>query len=214
MLPVVEAFKEKFHLERLLIIADAGLLSNSNIELLLEKKYEFILGGKIKSESNSIKQQILTHHFKDRQSIVLRRDSHTRLIVNYSIKRAKKDASNRIRGINKLEKAIARGKLNKAHINNRGYNKYLRLEGEVHISIDYEKFKMDARWDGLKGYVTNSALNKEAIIENYRHLWQIEKAFRISKTDLRVRPVYHRLPGRISAHIIIAFAAYKSWNDS
>ena len=213
MLPVVEAFKEKFHLEQLLIIADAGLLSNSNMELLLEKKYEFILGGRLKNESNTIKERILGQEFRDGQSIVLQRDAHTRLIVNYAVSRAKKDASNRIRGINKLEKAIATGKLNKAHINNRGYNKYLPLEGEVTISIDYEKFRADGCWDGLKGYVTNSPLSKESIIENYKHLWQIEKAFRISKTDLRIRPVYHRLPGRISAHIIIAFAAYKLYKE-
>jgi transposase len=65
----------------------------------------------------------------------------------------------------------------------------------------------------LKGYVTNSKLSKEAIIENYKHLWQIEKAFRISKTDLRIRPIYHRIPGRISAHIIIAFTAYKLYKE-
>lgn len=213
MLPVVEAFKEKFHLEQLLIIADAGLLSNSNMELLLEKKYEFILGGRVKNEPNKIKELILAQQFLDGQSIVLQRDTHTRLIVNYSAGGAKKDVSNRIRGMNKLEKAMASGKLNKAHINNRGYNKYLRLEGEVHVSIDYEKFRQDTRWDGLKGYITNSPLPKESIIENYRHLWQIEKAFRISKTDLRIRPIYHRLPGRIAAHIIIAFAAYKLYKE-
>jgi transposase len=213
MLPVIEAFKEKFKLEQLLIIADAGLLSNSNIELLLEKKYEFILGGKIKTESNKIKSLILSHPFKDGESIVIQRDPQTKLIVNYSPGRAKKDLHNRIRGINKLEKAIVTGKLNKAHINNRGYNKYLRLEGDIQVFIDYEKFKADGRWDGLKGYLTNSPLNKEFIIENYKHLWQIEKAFRISKTDLRIRPIYHRLPGRISAHIVIAFTAYKLYKE-
>lgn len=213
MLPVVEAFREKFQLDRLLIIADAGLLSNSNVELLLEKKYEFILGGRIKTESNKIKKAILSHKFKDSQNLVIQRDEHTKLIVNYSASRASKDMHNRIRGINKLEKAVMSGKLNKANINNRGYNKYLRMDGEIHISIDYEKFKTDGQWDGLKGYLTNSVLTEEAIIDNYRHLWQIEKAFRISKTDLRIRPIYHRLPGRISAHLVIAFASYKLYKE-
>ena len=102
MLPVVEAFREKFQLDRLLIIADAGLLSNSNVELLLEKKYEFILGGRIKTESNKIKKAILSHKFKDSQNLVIQRDEHTKLIVNYSASRASKDMHNRIRGINKL----------------------------------------------------------------------------------------------------------------
>lgn len=213
MLPVVEAFRERFQLDRLLIIADAGLLSNSNVELLLEKKYEFILGGKIKTESNRIKKAILSHKFKDGQNLIIQRDGHTKLIVNYSANRASKDMHNRLRGINKLEKAVMSGKLNKANINNRGYNKYLRMDGEIRISIDYEKFKTDGQWDGLKGYLTNSTLTEKAIIDNYRHLWQIEKAFRISKTDLRIRPIYHRLPARISAHLVIAFASYKLYKE-
>lgn len=213
MLPVVEAFREKFQLDRLLIIADAGLLSNSNVELLLDKKYEFILGGKIKTESNKIKKAILSHKFKDSHNLVIKRDEHTKLIVNYSASRASKDMHNRVRGINKLEKAVLSGKLNKANINNRGYNKYLRMDGEIHISIDYEKFKTDGQWDGLKGYLTNSKLTEEAIIDNYRQLWQIEKAFRISKTDLRIRPIYHRLPRRISAHLVIAFSSYKLYKE-
>jgi transposase len=56
-------------------------------------------------------------------------------------------------------------------------------------------------------------MSQKQVIENYRHLWQIERAFRISKTDLRIRPVYHRLPRRIEAHIIIAFCAYKLYME-
>jgi transposase len=51
------------------------------------------------------------------------------------------------------------------------------------------------------------------VVENYSHLWQIEKAFRISKTDLRIRPVYHRIKGRILAHISICFAAYAVFKE-
>lgn len=213
MLPVVEAFRERYQLDKLVIIADAGLLSNKNIEDLLRKEYEFILGARIKNESEAIKQQILSHQLADGKSIVLKKNDHTRLVVSYSLSRAKKDIQNRQRGLKKLEKALKRGKLTKQHINNRGYNKYLRLQGDVKISIDYEKFNMDSRWDGLKGYITNSHLSKEEVINNYKHLWQIEKAFRISKTDIRIRPIYHRLPTRISAHITIAFCAYKLYKE-
>ena len=59
----------------------------------------------------------------------------------------------------------------------------------------------------------HTQLTKDAIIENYNHLWQIEKAFRISKTDLRIRPIYHRLKHRIEAHICIAFCAYKIYKE-
>jgi transposase len=105
------------------------------------------------------------------------------------------------------------GRLTKASINNRGYNKYLKLEGEINITIDRAKFESDSQWDGLKGYLTNTVLSKDEIIDNYNHLWKIEKAFRISKNDLRLRPIYHRLQPRIEAHICIAFVAYKVYKE-
>src|SRR3989344_2631698 len=103
---------------------------------------------------------------------------------------------------------MASGKLTKASITNRGYNKFLLLTGEVSVTIDEHRIVEDVRWDGLKGYVTNTALPREKIVEHYGHLWQIEKAFRISKSDLRVRPIFHRKRRRIEAHPCIAFAAY------
>lgn len=83
----------------------------------------------------------------------------------------------------------------------------------MNIEIDYEKFNQDKSWDGLKGYITNTKLNPNQIIENYKNLWQIEKAFRISKTDLRIRPIYHRLRNRIETHICIAFTAYSIYKE-
>lgn len=213
MIPVIESFKKKYSLEKLIIIADAGILSQKNIEELQRQGYEFILGGRIKNEPEKIKNKILSHQFTDGQSIVINRDENIRLIVAYSSSRAKKDRINRERGLKKLEKSLRSGKLNKQYINNRGYNKYLKIDGKVNIAIDYEKFEIDNCWDGLKGYITNSIVNKEQVIENYKYLWQIEKAFRISKTDLRVRPIYHRLPKRIIAHMTIAFCAYKLYKE-
>jgi transposase len=213
MLPVIDAFKIKYKIEKLVVIADAGLLSKDNIEQLENKQYEYILGARIKSESHTLQKQILALQLKNGESIALKKDEQSKLIITYSQARAKKDAANRKRGMEKLEKAVATGKLTKRSINNRGYNKYLKLQGEVTITIDKEKYKADAKWDGLKGYLTNSSLEKDVVIENYRHLWTIEKAFRISKTDLRIRPIYHRLKHRIEAHICIAFCAYKIYKE-
>lgn len=56
-------------------------------------------------------------------------------------------------------------------------------------------------------------LSKEDIIDNYRHLWKIEKTFRVSKTNLRIRPIFHRLHRRIEAHICLSFAAYKIYKE-
>lgn len=212
MLPVVDAFKKKYNLQQLIIVADSGLMSNNNIEELISKNYEFILGARIKNETKKIKEKILSLKLNNGESNIIEK-ADLSLIITYSDDRAKKDRYNREKGFKKLEKRIKSGKLNKTHISNRGYNKYLCLEGDVKISIDKEKFEQDARWDGLKGYITNANLSKDEVIANYQHLWQIERAFRISKTDLKVRPIYHRLQRRIEAHICLNFVAYKVYKE-
>jgi transposase len=213
MLPIAEAFKAKYQISKLVIVADAGLMSEKNISLLCENEYKFIIGARIKNENHFIQEQILSLRLEDNQSTELRKEESQRLIVGYSASRANKDAHNRNRGLTKLEKQLEKGKLSKKHINNKGYNKYLKLEGEIKISIDYQKFKADAKWDGLKGYITNTSLSKEKVIEQYKQLWNIEKTFRISKSDLRIRPVYHYRKRRIEAHICIAFAACKIYKE-
>lgn len=212
MLPVVERFRKKYNIAQLIIVADSGLLSKSNIDELRLKGHQFILGARIKSEAQPIRKKILGLSLKNGESQVINKGD-LRLVVTYSEDRAKKDRYNREKGVRKLEKQIQRGRLTKANINNRGYNKFLRLEGEITVSLDTEKLNLDSRWDGLKGYLTNANLNKEQIIENYRHLWEIEKAFRIAKSDLKIRPIYHRLQRRIEAHICISFTAYKIYKE-
>lgn len=213
MIPVIETFKEKYKLEKLIVVADAGLLSAKNIQGLCEKNYEFILGARIKNETLQAQQHLLSLKLDDGGSSTIDKGNGQKLIVSYSAGRAKNDAFNRKRGLQKLEKALAGGKLSKKHINNKGYNKYLKLEGEINISIDYNKFKEDEKWDGLKGYLTNTQLTKEEVIESYKQLWFIEKTFRISKSDLRIRPIFHYLKRRIEAHICIAFAACKVYKE-
>jgi transposase len=213
MLPVLDVFKSRYKLEKLIVIADSGLLSNDNIKELQQKQYEFILGGRIKNEKQSVQEKILSLKLKNGESAVINKDEQLKIIISYSDNRAKKDKANRRKGLDKLEKQLRSGKLTKAHINNRGYNKYLKLEGQVNVSIDRDKFENDSKWDGLKGYITNTDLSKDEIIENYSHLWKIEKAFRISKHDLKIRPIFHRLKRRIEAHICIAFTAYKVYKE-
>jgi transposase len=208
LIPVLEKFEKRFDLGKPIVVADAGLLTSNNLALLEQLHYQYIIGARIKNESKKIKDKIVCHAWEENKPLVMNKGTNQRLIVSYSKKRAKKDAFNRERGLKRLEKKIKSKKLTKANINNRGYNKYLKLTGKVDVSINYEKYEADAEWDGLKGYLTNSTLKPVKIIDNYRQLWQIERAFRISKTDLRIRPIYHRLKHRIEAHICISFTAY------
>lgn len=213
MLPVIEKFKAKYSLQQLIIIADAGLLSQQNIKALEDLNYEFILGARIKNESSELQEQILSLPRSNGQIHSIIKANGLKLIVSFSEARAHNDKKNRERGLNRLQKEVQKGKLTKNHINNRGYNKYLRLTGEVLISIDDDKILKDANWDGWKGYLTNTNMSAADVVDNYKQLWHIEKAFRMSKTDLRIRPVYHRLQHRIQAHLIIAFCSYKLYKE-
>jgi transposase len=212
LIPVLESFQKKFKLDKPIVTADAALLSQKNIDALVDGGYQYILGGRLKNESDPIKNKILAMDIREGHPVELQHPNG-RLIITYSGKRARNDKGNRIKGLKRLEKKVSSGKLSKKHINNRGYNKYLKLTGDVAITIDYEKFNADSDWDGLKGYVTNTTLTKTKVIGNYQQLWQIEKAFRISKTDLRIRPVYHRIKHRIESHLCICFSAYTVYKE-
>lgn len=211
--PSLQEFEQRFGLNKPIVVADAGMLSDDNTKMLEANGYKYILGARIKNESLIIKQTILELKLGDGEWAEIAKPDGKRLIITYSSKRAKKDKYNRERGLKRLEKKLNNGKLNKSHLNNRGYNKYLLISGDVSVAIDYDKFKADDKWDGLKGNVTNADLPAEIIIENYRNLWYIEKVFRISKTDLRIRPIYHRLIDRIEAHLCVSFSAYAIYKE-
>lgn len=206
MLPIINSFREKYKIEKLVVVADSGLLSKDNIEELMSNKYEFILGARIKNEKQPIKNKILDLSLKDGESTIIEKDG-LKLIITYSDNRAKKDKYNRGKGLKRLEKNLKTGKLTKNSINNRGYNKFLEMDGDIQVKINQEKIKADEKWDGLKGYITNSTLDKKIILDNYKQLWLIEKAFRIAKTDLKIRPVFHYKQRRIEAHICLNFVA-------
>lgn len=213
LIPFLEKITTRFNLGKPVVIADAGLLSLDNLKALEQENYQYIIGARIKNESKQIKQKILSKKWTDSKVINIRKSDTTKLIVAFSQKRAAKDEHNRKRGLQRLEKQIKAGKLTKSSINNKGYNKCLKLKGKLTIEIDYEKFEVDQAWDGLKGYITNTKLSGRQVIENYNNLWHIERAFRMSKTDLRIRPIYHRLKHRIEAHICINFTAYSIYKE-
>jgi len=215
LLPTLEKIQKKYGFGKPVVIADAGLLSTKNITTLKREGYRFIIGGRIKNESEEMQKELLEQSdgMQDGDSFTIKKEDGTRLVVTYSDKRARKDVYNREKGLRKLRKRVKTGRLTKESINNRGYNKFLSLEGETVVTIDEERVEQDTRWDGLKGYVTNSRFSAKRITENYTQLWQIEKAFRISKTDLKVRPIHHYKRKRIEAHICIAFVAYTIYKE-
>ncbi len=208
MIPLIRKLASRFGFDKPIVVADAGLLSKANIEELTKDGYQYIIGARPKSESDKVKEQILSLDMKYGDIVEIEKDGGVRIVLSCTERRAQKDAHNRQRGLARLQKKMASGRLTKQNINNRGYNKYLKMEGEVTISINMEKYEADAAWDGIKGYVTNTTLEKDEVITNYSNLWFIERAFRMNKFDLAVRPIFHRLRNRIEGHICICFTAY------
>ena len=213
MLPVVTEFVRRYNLEDFIVVADSGLMNNDNMAELERNGYKYIIGAKIRNESRKIKQWILEQPKVDCRMVEYDKGGGQRLLVGYTEDRARKDAYNRDKGIRRLEKAYKRGTLTKDNINKRGYNKFLSMQGDVKVAINYEKIEEDARWDGLKGYLTNTKIPSEEVYAAYHNLWNVERAFRISKSKIEIRPVFHFTRRRIEAHVCICFVALKVYKE-
>src|SRR5690606_16586677 len=84
---------------------------------------------------------------------------------------------------------------------------------DVQVKIDKSKIEEDSKWDGLKGYITNTNLSPSDVYNQYSSLWQVERAFRITKGTLEMRPMFHFTSKRIEAHVSICFVAYKVYKE-
>lgn len=213
MLPVVEDFVKRFELKDFVVVADSGLLNKDNISNLEKNGYKYIIGARIKKEPAAVQSWILSQNKVDGAFYEHQKTDTSRLIVGYSRQRAKKDVHNRNKGIKRLEKTYETATLTKSKINKRGYNKYLELSDDVRVKINYDKIAEDQKWDGLKGYITNTDLPAKMVYQEYSELWQIERAFRITKGTLELRPMFHFTPKRIEAHVCICFVAYKVYKE-
>ena len=214
MIPMIDDFKQRFTLgDDFVVVADSGLMNRNNVMLLQKAGYRYILGARIKNENKDVKQWILSLDKKDNVCNEIKRQNGERLIVSYSEKRAKKDAYNRNRGIARLRKAYQSGHITKQQVNRRGYNKFLEISRDIDVSVSDEKIAEDCKWDGLKGYITNTDIDAGQVIAQYHGLWVVERAFRISKGTLEMRPMFHFTEKRIEAHICICFIAYKVYKE-
>ena len=204
----IRRLSKSFDLSRPIVLADAGLLSKNSISALENERYEYMLDVELKNETEDIRQSILNLALKDGNMTEISKDETCRLIVSKSAERAAMDRLKRERGLKRLQQKIKSGRLSHENINNRGFNKYLKLKGKTKIIIDNDKCRMDAVWDGITGYMTNSKLRADEIMENHNNCSFIKQAFRMNKADLLIRPVYHGIQNRIEALICICFAAY------
>ncbi|MBQ8833284.1 MAG: IS1634 family transposase, partial [Paludibacteraceae bacterium] len=213
MLPVIEEFVKKYRLEDFIVVADSGLMNGDNVADLERLGYKYILGARIKTETREVCDAILSWPKEDRKMFEIPKGGGRRLLIGYTDDRAKKDAYNREKGVRRLERAYRSGRLTKSNINKRGYNKFLEVSSDVDVKINYDKIQEDEKWDGLKGYLTNTQMPPEDVYAAYHSLWNVEMAFRIAKSKLEIRPMFHFTRKRIEAHICICFVALKVYKE-
>jgi transposase len=213
MLPVVKNFVTKFDLKDFVVVADSGLMTKDNITELEQNGYKYIVGARIKNENKAVTEWILSQSKQDGAFYEYQKNTQCKLILGYSGQRAQKDAHNREKGIKRLEKEYKSGAITKDNINKRGYNKFLEISDNVEVKINYDKTKEDEKWDGLKGYITNTDLSANDVYKQYSELWQVERAFRVTKGVLELRPMFHFTKKRIEAHVCICFVAYKVYKE-
>ena len=214
MIPMIDDFRQRYGLgDDFVVVADSGLMNGRNITMLRQAGYKYVIGARIRNEAEDVKGWILSQRLANGEFAELVRKGDERLIIGYSQKRADKDAYNRKRGIARLRKAYSKGTLTKEQVNRRGYNKFLEISRDVTVEINESKIAEDAKWDGLKGYITNTSLEPKQVVEQYHGLWVVERAFRVSKGTLEMRPMFHFTPRRIEAHVCICFVAYKVYKE-
>jgi transposase len=213
MLPMVKDFVQKFDLQDFVVVADAGLMTKDNIAELEQNGYKYIIGARIKNENKDVTEWILSQNKQNGSFYEYQKTEQCKLILGYCEQRAKKDAYNREKGLKRLEKEYKNGIVTKDKINKRGYNKFLEISDNVNVEINYDKVNEDTKWDGLKGYITNTDLSASSVYKQYSELWQVERAFRITKGVLELRPMFHFTKKRIEAHVCICFVAYKVYKE-
>ncbi len=204
--------KRMAEVDRVVFVADSGLLSKDNLALIEKSENHYIVAARLKNQPESIKKQILDKGSYQKGDHILLKEialqGGRRLLVNYTEKRAKKDAHDRQKALDKLQKKINKSKNPESFISNSSHRRYLKIENQQSVKIDEEKIRSAEQWDGLHGVITNiDDMPAKDAFEQYSGLWQIEESFRLTKHDLRVRPIYHWTSRRIQAHVAICFMA-------
>ena len=229
LVDVLQKFQDKFHIKnKPIVVADKGMLNNANIAYLEENGYNYILAYKIKNIDRELKEKIANLTFLDdgvihtldiEKEITYKDDNGNnqklrikqRVILTYSTKRAKKDKRTREKALEKINIALDKKNITKSDLKLSYYAKYLDIDDKCTIKykLNPKKIEIDAKLDGIKGFATNNfTLEADDVIAHYQNQYAVERAFRISKTDLRIRPIYHRLENRIKAHVLVSFVAY------
>lgn len=215
LIDAVKNHKEKFNLRKVFLVADRAMFNKNNLAMMDSLGVDYIVAAKLKTLSADSKKEILKFSEtanKKEFSVMETELEGRRLIVSYSPERANKDAKDRDRLVVRLKKQLGdKDQIEvKKLIKNQGTKKYLKIsENKMIATLNENKIYADSLWDGLHGLITNTKESSaQELMKRYKDLWQIEEAFRINKTDLKMRPIFHWKKSRIEAHIAICYLAF------
>ena len=213
LIPVLDKIKENYNIDKVVLVADAALMNKINLRALDDRGIKYIISARIKNYKNSIKQEIINEEsYKiiksmDQENIkskTIKIDNNSTLIAYHSTVRARKDEHDRKKNLDKIEKYLHSS--GKSKLASSLKKTYVKIKKDSVIEIDFDKLNKDKMYDGYFGLMTNiENISPLEALGSYRGLWQIEQTFRIAKTNLEIRPVFHYTPRRIKAHFIICY---------
>jgi len=199
ILPVVEAFKKQHGLQDITVVADASMLSSKNLEVLTQSGYTYIVGSRLHKIPYDIAEYQKTQKLTDNQIITTPLKGSQRIIYQYREKRAQLDMRNIEKQIARAEKIVS-GKIT---VRKAKFLSIKTKDKKLNQTL-IDKAKALA---GVKGYVTNLDIPDDQVIRAYHQLWHVEQSFRMSKSDLKARPIFHHKRDSIEAHLTIVLAA-------
>lgn len=213
LLPVIDQIKARYQIDQVVLVADAALMNKINLSTLTEKKINYVIAARIKNTKKEIQDNILDQ--SDYTKISSNRDDLIQaktmslstgglLVAFHSSKRARKDEYDRQKDIERIEKYIK--STTKNQLTSRLKKPYVTISKACKLEINVDKLNHEKRFDGFFGIQTNlKTVNPKELLTTYRGLWQVEQTFRIAKSNLEIRPVFHYNPNRIRAHFLICY---------
>jgi len=206
---VLKGLRRRFRLRRVILVVDRGMVSREVLEEIRAMGLEYIVG--VRMRRLRAVREVLSRGGRFREvkgNLKVKEVWHEgrRYLVCFNPEEAERERVARQEIVRKLEERLRAGGF-KGLIGNRGYRRYLKVEGGK-VSIDWGALEEEARYDGKYVLETNTELSAEEAALAYRGLWQVERAFRELKSGLELRPVYHWTERRIRGHIMVCFLAY------
>lgn len=221
MIDALKKMKAKFSIDQVVVVADSAMIDQANRDFMNENGIDYIVGDSIKSLGKTVQSKLIdkANHqalsgineelFTYTEQIYKGR----RIVCTYSAKRARKDAHQRQKLIEKAEQWLAKPNKYK-QVKKRGAGRFIKYseDGQEALELNQSKIEQDAKFDGFKALSTSTKLTTKEILAKYKDLFEVEHSFRALKSQIKIRPMFHWTDKRIKGHIVMCFIAFTMLN--